>query len=79
MLNSPQYRWHDAARRCAVCDGKLGLIRHYSWRTAKKRTDRFKAREEGDRRWLDRLQAAGQTVLEAMYTRIELKAGGWRD
>jgi hypothetical protein len=22
------------AARCAVCDGKFGLVRHYSWRTA---------------------------------------------
>jgi hypothetical protein len=22
-----------SGKRCAVCDGKFGLIRHYSWRT----------------------------------------------
>ena len=22
-----------SAARCAVCDGKFGLVRHYSWRT----------------------------------------------
>jgi hypothetical protein len=56
MHNDPQYR-HDAAKRCAICDGRFGLIRHYSWRTAlcsKKCADRFK----GDRRWLRRLKAA---------------------
>jgi len=45
----------------AICDGKFGLIRYYSWRTAlcsKKCADRFKARQEDDRRWLRRLQAA---------------------
>jgi hypothetical protein len=61
MRNSPQYLQHDAAKRCAVCDGKFGLIRHYSWRTAlcsKKCADRLKARQEGDSRWLRRPQAA---------------------
>src|SRR5882724_12035549 len=61
MRNGPQYLRHDAAKRCAICDGKFGLIRHYSWRTAlcsKKCADRFKARQEGDRRWLRRLRAA---------------------
>ena len=61
MRNSPQYLRDDAAQRCAICDGKFGLIRHYSWRTAlcsKKCADRFKARQEGDRRWLRRLRAA---------------------
>jgi hypothetical protein len=35
--------------RCAVCTGKFGLIRHYSWRTAlcsRKCVDRFRARSE---------------------------------
>ena len=61
MLNGPQHLRKGAAKRCALCDGKFGLIRHYSWRTAlcsKKCVDRFKARQEGDRRWLRRLQAA---------------------
>lgn len=61
MRNGPQYHCNGAAKRCAICDGKFGLIRYYSWRTAlcsKKCDDRFKARQEGDRRWLRRLQAA---------------------
>jgi hypothetical protein len=61
MFNSPQYLRHGAAKRCAVCDGKFGLIRHYRWRTAlcsKKCLARFKARQDGDLRWLRRLQAA---------------------
>ncbi len=61
MRNSSQYLWNGAAKRCAICDGKFGLIRYYSWRTAlcsKKCADRFKARQEDDRRWLRRLQAA---------------------
>ena len=61
MRNSPQSPWNVAAKRCAICDGKFGLIRHYSCRTAlcsKKCADRFKARRDDDRRWLRRLQAA---------------------
>jgi hypothetical protein len=65
MRTSPQYLRHDAAKRCAICNGEFGLIRYYSWRTAlcsKRCADRFKSREESDRRWLLRLQAARQTV-----------------
>jgi hypothetical protein len=61
MRNSHQYRSNGAAKRCAICEGKFGLIRHYSWRTAfcsKKCADRFKARREDDRRFLPRVQAA---------------------
>ena len=61
MRNSPQYLRNGAAMRCAICDGKFGLIRHYSCHTAlcsRKCADRFKARQVGDRRWLLRLRAA---------------------
>jgi hypothetical protein len=61
MLNSPQHLRNGAAKRCALCDGRFGLIRYYSWRNAlcsKKCADRFRARQEGDRRWLRRLHAA---------------------
>jgi hypothetical protein len=61
MRNGSQYPSNDATRRCAICDGKFGLIRHYSCRTAfcsKKCADRFKTRWERDRRWLRRLHAA---------------------
>jgi len=49
------------ATRCAVCDGKFGLVRHYSWRTplcSKKCIDRFRTRRESDRNWLPWLQVA---------------------
>jgi hypothetical protein len=65
MRNHLQYRRKDAEKRCAICDGKFGLIRHYSWRTAlcsKRCVDRFKSREEADRRWLLRLHATRQAV-----------------
>ena len=69
MRSHPQYHRNDAAQRCAICDGKFGLIRHYSWRTAlcsRNCVDRFKSREESDRRWLLRLYAAQQTVAVAV-------------
>ena len=59
MRNSHQCIWHGAAKRCAICDGRFGLIRHYSCQTplcSKKCADRFNARREDDRRWLSRLQ-----------------------
>jgi len=72
MRNHLQYRRKDAEKRCAICDGKFGLIRHYSWRTAlcsKRCVDRFKSREEADRRWLLRFQAARQTVAVGIIGR----------
>jgi hypothetical protein len=59
--NSAAYPWNGPAKRCPICDGTFGLIRHYFWRTplcSKKCADRFKARQEDDRRWLRLLQAA---------------------
>ena len=61
MRNTTQYVCNGAAKRCAICAGKFGLIRYYSWRTAlcsKKCADRFRARRESDRSWLRRLHAA---------------------
>jgi hypothetical protein len=55
------------ATRCAVCDGKFGLVRHYSWRTSlcsKKCVDRFKARRESDRTWVGWLQIAFNQLPE---------------
>ena len=51
----------SSAKGCAVCGGKFGLIRHYSWRTAlcsRKCVDRFRTRRERDRSWLFRTQVA---------------------
>jgi hypothetical protein len=56
-----QYRCSSAANRCAICEGRFGLIRHYTWRTAlcsRKCADRFKVRREDDRRFLPRNHAA---------------------
>jgi hypothetical protein len=62
MRNINRHPSNGAAKRCAVCDGKFGLIRHYCCRTAlcsRKCADRFKARREADRNWLRFLHAAG--------------------
>src|SRR5215470_12035645 len=61
MLNCSESPRHGKVSRCAVCDGKFGLVRYYSWRTAlcsKKCVDHFKCRQERDSRWLWRLRAA---------------------
>jgi hypothetical protein len=53
--------------RCAVCNGKFGLVRHYSWRTAlcsSKCVDRFKARRLSDGSWMSRLQVAFDQLPE---------------
>jgi hypothetical protein len=47
--------------RCAVCDGKFGLVRYHSWRTAlcsKKCADRLRARRASDLKWLPSHQIA---------------------
>ena len=61
MLNYSESLGSGGAARCAVCEGKFGLVRHYSWRTSlcsKKCVDRFRARRESDRNWVDWLQIA---------------------
>ena len=53
--------------RCAVCDGKFGLVRHYSWRTplcSKKCVDRFRVRRQSDRNWLSWLQIPSDQLPE---------------
>ena len=61
MLNCSESSRHGKVSRCAVCDGKFGLVRHYSWRTplcSKKCVDRFRTRRESDSTWLPWLQIA---------------------
>jgi hypothetical protein len=55
----PNFSESLRATRCAVCDGKFGLVRHYSWRTqlcSRKCLDRFRARRNDDRNWVGWLQ-----------------------
>jgi len=59
--------------RCAICYGKFGLVRYYSWRTqlcSKSCVNRFRTRRESDRNsvgWLqiafDQLQENGARTL----------------
>ena len=61
MPNRSESIGSGRATRCAVCDGKFGLVRHYSQRTplcSGKCVDRFRARRASDRNWLPRLQIA---------------------
>ena len=62
MRKNSRYIDHEAANRCAVCNHKFGLVRHYAWQTAlcsSKCRDRFNAREASDRIWL----GAGESLL----------------
>lgn len=67
MPNCSESPRSGRAARCAVCDGKFGLVRHYSWRTplcSKRCVDRFRARRERDRNWVGWLQASFDQALE---------------
>ena len=53
--------------RCAICEGKFGLVRHYSWRTplcSRKCVDRLKARRQSDGNWIGCFQIAFGQSLE---------------
>jgi hypothetical protein len=53
--------------RCAVCDGKFGLVRYYSWRTqlcSRSCVNRYRARRESDRDWMGWLQIGFDQLLE---------------
>jgi hypothetical protein len=61
MLNGSESHRVGRATRCSVCDGKFGLVRYYSWRTAlcsKRCVDCFRARRANDWNWLPRLHIA---------------------
>jgi hypothetical protein len=67
MPNRSESLGSGRATRCAVCDGKFGLVRHYSWRTSlcsKKCADRLRARRESDRNWVGWLQIAFNRLPE---------------
>ena len=54
------------ANRCAVCHGKFGLVRYYSWRTglcSRRCRERFKAREIGILNWLRLPPPSGNTMF----------------
>jgi hypothetical protein len=61
MLNCSESLRSGRAARCAVCDGKFGLVRYYSRRPplcSKKCVDRFRARRASDCNGLGWLQIA---------------------
>jgi hypothetical protein len=77
MRNHPQFCRGETVNHCAICDGRFGLLRHYSWRTAlcsKKCVDRFKPREENDRRWLLRFCTVRQSATAAIVTYLNKEA-----
>jgi hypothetical protein len=61
MLKRPEGPRSGRAARRAVCEGKFGLVRYHSWRTAlcsKRCVDRFGAGRARGRNWLPWLQIA---------------------
>ena len=67
MPNRSESIGFGRAARCAVCDGKFGLVRYYSRRTSlcsKKCVGRFRARRASDCNWLGWLQIAFDQVPE---------------
>jgi hypothetical protein len=67
MLYRLENHGSDRIARCAMCDGKFGLVRHYSWRTSlcsRKCVDRLRTRRQGDRNWMGWLQVAFDQSLE---------------
>jgi len=53
--------------RCAVCEGKFGLVRYYSWRTqfcSKGCLNRFRSRRDSDRNWVGWLQLGFSLLQE---------------
>ena len=71
MLYRLENHGSDRIARCAMCDGKFGLVRHYSWRTSlccRKCVDRLRTRRQGDRNWMGWLQVAFDQSLENRET-----------
>jgi hypothetical protein len=67
MLSCSKSLGCGRAARCAVCDGKFGLVRYHSWRAplcSKKCVDRFRTRRASDWNWLPQLQVALDQVTE---------------
>jgi len=67
MPNCSEILGSGRAARCAVCDGKFGLVRYYSRRThlcSKRCVDRFRARRASDFNWLGQFQFALDLAAE---------------
>jgi hypothetical protein len=53
--NSNQRVRNSTVKRCAICDGKFGLVRYHVYQTAlcsNRCVDRFRIRRESDGKWL---------------------------
>lgn len=58
---------HGQTGRCAVCDGRFGLVRYYAWRRplcSRKCVERFATRRQDDRDWVGRFPIAFDTLSE---------------
>jgi hypothetical protein len=67
MPNCSESLGSGRGTRCAVCDRKFGLVRHYSWRTAvcsKKCVDRLRARRASELNWLPWLRISVDLATE---------------
>jgi hypothetical protein len=59
MPNCSERLRHGRATRCAVCAGRFGLVRYYSWRVplcSKNCVNRFRSRRASDLNWVSWLQ-----------------------
>lgn len=59
--------------RCAVCDGKFGLVRYSSWGTqlcSRKCVDRFRICRANDGNWLPRLQITFSRLCQRSAQRL---------
>jgi hypothetical protein len=66
MRNNFEFVREGASKRCPICEGRFGLVRHYSWRTAlcsRRCVDRFKARQKTDREWLSSARAPQHSCI----------------
>jgi hypothetical protein len=67
MPNHSESLRSGRAARCPICDGKFGLVRHYSWRTplcSKKCVDHFRDRRASDLNWLPWLRISVDQATE---------------
>lgn len=61
MRSNLQCDREGIAKRCSMCGGPFGLIRHHSWRTplcSKDCVERIKTRQKMDRSWQFRVTPA---------------------
>ena len=70
MTKSAQQIRGGTSNHCAVCGGKFGLIRHYSWRTAfcsRRCKHHFKDRRDGDHKLRRMLRGPVSTSSDTVF------------